>query len=84
MSKEMNEQLLRLREKVLQAELERLEGAKTFSIAEARKCLRERNKEEVHNLVLGGLEQIKQGKTKDFDTVCDRVEKKYIGCKEIG
>ena len=42
MNKEMNEQLLRLREKVLQSEQERLEGAKTLSIAEARKyCRRE-------------------------------------------
>ena len=24
-----------------------------------------------------GLEQIKEGKTKDFNTVCDRLEKKY-------
>lgn len=24
-----------------------------------------------------GLEQIKEGKTKDFNTVCDRLERKY-------
>lgn len=34
-------------------------------------------KREVRNLVLAGLEQIKEGKTKDFNSVCDRLEKKY-------
>jgi len=37
----------------------------------------ESNKEEVRRLVLAGLEQVKQGKVKDFDAVCDRLEKKY-------
>ena len=32
----------------------------------------------VRDLVMAGLEQIKEGKTKDFNTVCDRLEKKYI------
>ena len=83
MSEEMNEQLLRLREKVLQAEQEHLRGAKTFSVVEARKILKKRNEEGVRNLVLDGLEQIKQGKIKDFDTVCDRLEKKYTWCEKI-
>ena len=39
---ECREQLLEMRAKVLQAEQERLDGAKTRSIAEARKELRER------------------------------------------
>lgn len=26
---------------------------------------------------MAGLEQIKEGKAKDFNTVCDRLEKKY-------
>lgn len=34
-------------------------------------------KKEVRKLVLAGLEQIKEGRTKDFNTVCDRLEKKY-------
>ncbi|MDE6759170.1 MAG: hypothetical protein K2J90_00655 [Lachnospiraceae bacterium] len=34
-------------------------------------------KQEVRELVITGLEQIKEGKTKDFNTVCDRLEKKY-------
>lgn len=42
---EKREQILQLRAKVLQAEQERLEGAKTRSIAEARKELRERHNE---------------------------------------
>ncbi len=33
--------------------------------------------QKVHNLVMAGLEQIKEGKTKDFNAVCDRLEKKY-------
>lgn len=37
----------------------------------------EEQKKEVRNLVLAGLEQIKEGKTKDFDSVCDRLEKKF-------
>ena len=41
-----------------------------------RKALDEQKKE-VQNLVLAGLEQIKEGKTQDFDSVCDRLEKKY-------
>ena len=36
------------------------------------------HQKEVRNLVMAGLEQIKEGKTKDFNTVCDRLEKKYI------
>lgn len=32
---------------------------------------------EVRKMVLSGLEQIKEGKTKDFNEVCDRFEKKY-------
>ena len=37
----------------------------------------EQQKVEVRNLVVAGLEQIKEGKTKDFNSVCDRLEKKY-------
>lgn len=40
------------------------------------RALNEQRKE-VQSLVLAGLEQIKEGKTKDFSTVCDRLEKKY-------
>lgn len=39
---EKREQVLELRDKVLRAEEERLSSAKTLSIAEARKGLRER------------------------------------------
>lgn len=31
----------------------------------------------VQDMVLGGLEQIKEGRVKDFNEVCDRLEKKY-------
>lgn len=37
----------------------------------------EAQKREARNLVFAGLEQIKEGKTKDFKSVCDRLEKKY-------
>ncbi len=39
---EKREQMLELREKVLQAEQERIDGKKTMSVSEARKALRER------------------------------------------
>lgn len=42
---EKKEQLLQLRTRVLQAEQERIDGAKTLNIAEARKRLRERLRE---------------------------------------
>jgi hypothetical protein len=32
---------------------------------------------EVRNMVLAGLEQVKNGNMKDFNEVCDRLEKKY-------
>lgn len=32
---------------------------------------------EVRKLVMAGLEQVKEGNTKDFNAVCDRLEKKY-------
>lgn len=37
----------------------------------------EEHQRDVRNLVLSGYEQAKQGKTKDFNAVCDRLEKKY-------
>lgn len=37
----------------------------------------EKQKREVRNLIFAGLEQIKEGKTQDFNSVCDRLEKKY-------
>ena len=38
----------------------------------------EEQQSEVRKLVLDGLRQAKEGKTKDFNAVCDRLEKKYI------
>ena len=38
----------------------------------------EEQQSEVRKLVLDGLRQAKEGKTKDFNTVCDRLKKKYI------
>ena len=37
----------------------------------------EMQQKEVRQLVMDGLKQISEGKTKDFDAVCDRLEKKY-------
>ena len=37
----------------------------------------EEHQEAVRNLVVAGLEQIKTGKTKDFNAVCDRLESRY-------
>lgn len=39
--------------------------------------LKEQQKE-VRDMVLVGLENSKESKTKDFNDVCDRLEKKYI------
>lgn len=36
---------------------------------------------EVRQLVLDGLKQAKEGNTKDFNAVCDRLEKKYTNAK---
>ena len=37
----------------------------------------EEQQEAVRNLVVAGLEQVKMGKTKDCNAVCDRLEKRY-------
>lgn len=39
--------------------------------------VQEMHRREVQELVIAGLNQIKEGKTKDFNTVCNRLEKKY-------
>ncbi len=36
---------------------------------------------EVRQSVMDGLRQAREGKTKDFDAVCDRLEKKYTDAK---
>ncbi len=45
--------------------------------ASAIKANIEENQKEVRNLVLAGLQQVTEGKTKDFNSVCERLEKKY-------
>lgn len=37
----------------------------------------EQQQAEVRQLVIHGLQQAKEGNTRDFYTVCDRLEKKY-------
>lgn len=37
----------------------------------------EKQQQEVREMVLEGLEQVRMGKTKDFNEVCDRLESKY-------
>ena len=44
--------------------------------ADYQRALNEQKKE-VRGLVMAGIEQIKEGKTSDFNAVCDRLEKKY-------
>ena len=39
-------------------------------------ALNEQQKE-VRKMILAGLGQIREGRTKDLDEVCDRLEKKY-------
>ena len=48
-----------------------------IAVKEDYKRALDEQKKEVRNLVMAGLEQIKEGKTKDFNTVCDSLEKKY-------
>ena len=36
---------------------------------------------EVRQSVMDGLRQAREGQTKDFNTVCDRLEKKYTNAK---
>ncbi len=33
---------------------------------------------DIRGLVMAGLQQVTEGKVKDFDAVCDRLEKKYL------
>ncbi len=41
------------------------------------KADRENNQSNVRHLVTQAIDQVKQGKTKDFNEVCERLEKKY-------
>lgn len=41
----------------------------------------EQHQIEVRQCVMDGVRQAREGKTKDFKTVCDRLEKKYINAK---
>lgn len=47
------------------------------AVKDEHKAILEEQQTEVRNMVLAGLEQIKAGKTKDFNEVCDKLEKKY-------
>lgn len=38
---------------------------------------RKSNQSNVRHLVMEAIDQAKQGKTKDFNDVCERLEKKY-------
>ena len=49
----------------------------TVAVREDCKAVMDEQRLEVRKMVLSGLEQIKEGKTKDFNEVCDRLEKKY-------
>lgn len=44
---------------------------------------RTEEEKEIRQLVMDGLNQIKEGKTKDFNTVCDRLEKQYASNVDI-
>ena len=47
------------------------------AVKEDYKVALEEQQLEVRNMILAGLEQIEEGSTKDFNEVCDRLEKKY-------
>lgn len=61
---------------MLKIKVERIDFMAVVLKRDYQKALDEQ-KEEVRGLVMDGLERIKEGKTKDFNTVCDRLEKKY-------
>ena len=48
-----------------------------LAVKEEYKISLEQQQSEVRELVLEGLEQVRMGKTKDFNEVCDRLENKY-------
>lgn len=37
-----------------------------------------KQQKEIRPLVMAGLQQVTEGKTKDFNAVCDRLERKYL------
>lgn len=39
---------------------------------------RRNHQNNMRNMVLQAIEQVERGKTKDFNEVCDRLEKKYV------
>jgi hypothetical protein len=51
--------------------------AMAVAVREDYQAVLDEHNSEVRNMVLAGLEQVKNGKTKDFNEVCDRLEKKY-------
>ena len=57
----------------IQKEVNRLEATVRNNYAESL----QQQQIEVRQLVMDGLKQAKEGKTKDFNAVCDRLEKKY-------
>lgn len=65
-----------LSKRTLVIKVERIDFMNIALKEDYQKALDEQKKE-VRELVMAGLEQIKERKTKDFNTVCDRLEKKY-------
>lgn len=51
---------------------------KSYVITDTGREMLEKEYERLKIMVLDGLKQVGEGKTKDFDSVCDRLEKKYI------
>lgn len=49
----------------------------TVAVKNEYQAVLDEQRSEVRDMVLDGLEQVKNGKTKDFNRVCDRLEKKY-------
>ncbi|WP_455058228.1 hypothetical protein [Jutongia sp.] len=41
----------------------------------------EEKQEQIRNVVLAGYQQAKEGNVKDFELICDRLEKKYLNAK---
>ncbi len=60
-------------------ENDRIEAEKMLKIADKQDfvAVREVHQLEVRDMVLDGHGQVKEGRTKDFNEVCDRLEQKY-------
>ena len=85
---ERQEQLQRLRARILQAEEDRLHGAKSMSIAEVREALKkvpssinadDMTVDELRTELLAGYNNMKNGNVHDYSAIPDRFKDRESG-----